>query len=403
MRQLSGPQARRIALAAQGFTDPPPSGRVDIRHLRRVLQRIALLQIDSVNVLVRSHYLPLFSRLGAYPRPLLPDAAYRRRELFECWAHEASYLPTPLQPLLRHRMADWRPSSRVRRLLTEDPGYVDKVRAEIAEHGPLSAGELGDPGQRAGPWWGWPKGKVALEWLFGTGEIAVARRRNFTRLYDLTERVLPPRVLAAPTPEPTAAKRTLLQLGARAHGVGTAADIADYFRLHVPTARTLLTQMAAEGQLEQVAVEGWREPAYLHPEAVLPRTVDAAALLSPFDPVVWHRPRAERLFGFVYRIEIYVPAFRRVYGYYVCPFLLGDRLVARVDLKADRQTARLLVRGAWSEPGAERSVVGPALRDRLTAMARWLELDAFVVERGARGDLVGGLGQARLRGGGTPG
>jgi hypothetical protein len=381
-------RARRIALAAQGFTDPRPRGRVDARHVRRVLARVKLLQIDSVNVLTRAHYLPLYSRLGAYPPALLDDLAYRRRELFEYWGHEASLIPVEHYPLLRHRMDTIRMWAQIRRMAEEAPGYVEKVEAEIAERGPIAASELSDGGERSGNWWGWAKGKTACEWLFARGRVAVADRRNFTRLYDLPSRVLPPAVLAAPAVERHEAWRALVLEAAGALGVATAGQLLDYYRLPV-AARAVVAELEAAGELEAVQVPGWSQQAYLDPAARCPRHVGARALLAPFDPVVWERGRAEALFGFRYRIEIYVPAHQRVHGYYVLPFLLDDALVARVDCKSDRGRGRLLVRAAWIEDGHDPVRVARELAAELSVMAAWLGLGDVEVER--RGDLADDL------------
>jgi len=378
---LSLAEARRIALAAQGFADPRPRGRVDIRHLRAVLARVGLLQIDTVNVLVRSHYLPLFSRLGPYHMSLLDDAAYQRRELFETWAHEASLVPIEHYPRLRHRMDEEKAHVRFRRWLEENTAYVEGVLAEVRQRGPLAAGDLSDPGKRKGIWWARSKGKMALEWHFRKGRVMVHKRRNFTRVYELTERVIPVHILNGGEHNELEAQRALLLFAARAHGVGTARDLADYYRLPVPRARELLAELAMEGTLHTVAVEGWSEPAYLHPKARIPRSVDAQALLSPFDSLIWERARTERIFDFRYRIEIYVPESQRQFGYYVLPFLLGDRLVARVDLKADRQAGRLLVRAAHVENSVDRGRVAAALAEELQTMAEWLELDGVNVGR----------------------
>ena len=359
--------ARRTALAAQGFADPLPTGRVTARHIRRVLGRIKLLQIDSVNVLVRSHYLPLFSRLGPYDMGLLDDMVYKRRELYETWAHVASLLPVEYHPLLR-----W--SMRSRR---EAPPNAEDVYREVAERGPLSAAQLADPGERRGPWWGWNDGKLALEWLFREGRLSTAARPNFERLYDLTERVIPAEILALPTPDEATARKQLLLLGAAAHGIGTDRDLCDYFRLNLTKTRPTLRELVEEGTLIPVEVEGWKERAYLHAEARTPRRVERAALLTPFDPIVWERSRAERLFGFHYRIELYTPAPKRRYGYYVLPFLLNEHLVARVDLKTDRAAGRLLLRAAYVEPGyeARSEEIAAALHEQLVSMASWLGVD----------------------------
>lgn len=393
MRRLTPAQARRVALAAQGFPRRPPTGRVDARHLDRVLAATGLLQIDSVNVLVRAHYLPVFSRLGPYPLELLDRYAYRQRRLFEYWGHEASLIPVERRPLFVHRMeGGWHWES-VERLGREHPGFVDQVLEMVKQRGPVTAGELDDGGAAPrGTWWDWGKVKLALEWLFLTGKVTVAERVSFTRRYDLPERVFPPAVLAEPAPDADEARSRLLALAARHHGVGTAADLADYYRIRVPAARPLLQGLVRRGELEEVEVEGWRGPVYLHPEAQLPRWVRGRALLSPFDPVVWFRPRTERLFGFHYRIEIYTPAPQRRYGYYVLPFLLDGELVARVDLKAERATGRLLVRTAWGEDGIDRSRVAAELVAELAEMAVWLGLGEVVVE--PVGDLAESLARA---------
>jgi uncharacterized protein YcaQ len=377
---LSLAEARRIALAAQGFADRRPAGVPDMRALRRVLGRVGLLQIDSVNVLVRSHYLPLFSRLGGYPRALLERAAYGRLPvLFEYWAHEASLLPVATQPLLRWRMAraEHEAWGNMRRLQEERPGFVAEVLAAVAERGPVGAGELEEERpRRAGPWWDWHDAKVALEWLFFTGQVATAGRRNFERLYDLTERVLPAEVLAVPTPEPADAHRELIRLAAGSLGVGTEKDLRDYHRLSPGQAKPAIAALVEEGALVPVTVQGWRQQAYLDPAARVPRRVAAAALLSPFDSLIWERSRTERLWGFRYRLEIYTPAPKRVHGYYVLPFLLGDDLVARVDLKSDRQAGVLRVQAAHLEDGKPAGEVAIALAARLAEMAEWLGLDA---------------------------
>ena len=396
---VSAREARRIALAAQGFADRRPAGVPDLRSLRRVLSRIGLLQIDSVNVLVRSHYLPLFSRLGAYPAALLERAAYRRpRVLFEYWAHEASLLPVAVQPLLRWRMAraEHEAWGNVKRIQAERPGFVAEVLDMVRERGPVGAGELEDERpRRAGPWWDWHDAKVALEWLFFTGAVSTAKRRNFERLYDLTERVIPAEVLATPTPEPAEAHRGLIRLAARALGVATEKDLRDYFRLSPAQAKPAIAALAEEGTLVPVAVEGWRQPGFFDPEARVPRRVEAAALLSPFDSLIWERSRTERLWGFRYRLEIYTPAPKRVHGYYVLPFLLGDDLVARVDLKADRKAGALRVQAAHLESGRSAGDVAVALAGQLAELAGWLGLDA--VTPPAAGDFAKPLASA-LRG-----
>jgi uncharacterized protein YcaQ len=391
--RLSLPQARRIALAAQGFADLRPTGAVDRRHLRRVLTRTRLLQIDSVNVFERAHYLPVYSRLGAYPKDLLDRTAYRSRELFEYWGHEASLLPVALHPLLRWRMqraADldegW---GRTVRIAREQPAFVADVLRRVREVGPVGAGDLREGPRRTGTWWDWDAAKVALEHLFWSGRVTTAGRRSFERLYDVTERVLPAAVLASPTPTREEAQRELVRLAAQAHGVATERDLRDYFRLRVDEARAAVQSLVAGGELLQVEVDGWRQPAYLFPGAALPRRVRGSALLSPFDPLVWERARTSRLFGFDYRIEIYVPAAKRLHGYYVLPFLHDEALRARVDLKSDRRAGVLRVLAAWAEPGCDPAETADALAAELRRAAGWQGLGDVVVE--PRGDLAAAL------------
>ena len=407
MTDLSLHEARRIALTAQGFIDPRPTGRVDARHLKRVMNRIGMLQIDSVNVLVRSHYMPLFSRLGPYPMELLDRYAYERGRLFEYWGHVASFLPVEHRPLMRHRMEGAQPRYRINSLLEDEPKYVDAVLDEVRERGGLTTSELDDPGERTGPWWGYGKGKIALEWLFRTGALAVRERRNFARVYDLPERVFDAETLATPGLAAADAQRELIRLAARSLGVATLNDLADYYRIGQQTSspsanrfarpqqtRERLRELVDAGELEEVTVEGWKQPAYLYPDAKLPRRVDARALLSPFDSLIWERERVERLFDFRYRIEIYVPKPKRKFGYYVLPFLLSDELVARVDLKSDRGAGTLRVQAAYVEAGQDRGHVAAELAAELRSMAEWLGLER--VRAGRRGDLAGAL-RAALR------
>ncbi|BCJ67052.1 winged helix-turn-helix domain-containing protein [Polymorphospora rubra] len=392
---LSLAQARRITLAAQGFADPMPGGVPDLRHLRRVLGRIGLLQMDSVNVLQRAHYLPLYSRLGPYPPALLDRAAYQRpRELFEYWGHEASLIPVTLQPALRFRMAAARVESwgGMRRIAAEQPDLVRWVLDEVRANGPLTAADIEHDTPRSKDNWGWNWSAVkkALEFLFWAGEVTAASRNTaFARLYDVPERVLPKAVLDTPTPAPADAYRELVAVAARALGVAAEPELRDYFRLPVDAARTAVAELVDAGVLAPVQVAGWRRPAYLHAQARLPRWIRANTLVSPFDPLIWERARTERLFGFNYRIEIYVPAPQRVHGYYVLPFLQGDRFTARVDLKADRKTGVLRVPAAWIEPGADAADTAPALADELRRLAGWLGLAD--VTPPAAGDLRGPL------------
>ena len=384
---LSRAQARRIALHAQGFGDTRPAGRVDRRHVRRVLDRIGFLQIDSVNVLVRSQELPLFARLGGHDRTVLPRMA-AADELFEFWCHEASLLPVEMYPLLHWTMVanSDRMWSSLKSWAKDNRPYMEAVYDEVKALGPISAGELSDPGVKGVGMWNWSKGKRALELLFWEGRITARRRPgDFARVYDLTERMIPAEILNRPMLSEHDARRSLIDLAGRYHGVGTVADLTDYHRLNTPKSRAVLDELVEEGTLIPVQVEAAPKQAYLHRDAHLPRWVKARALLTPFDPVVWFRPRSEWLFDFHYRIEIYTPKPKRVYGYYVLPFLLGDRLVARVDLKADRQASTLLVQGAFAESWAEPAEVAPPLHEELELMAEWLELDSVTIV--GKGDL----------------
>lgn len=386
MIELSAAQARRAALAAQGFADRRPSGRIDRRHVRKVIQRVGLIQIDSVNVLVRSQELPLFARLGPYPRDLITRMC-ADGELFEYWAHEASLLPIEMLPLFRWQMASadgrWKG---LRELARDHPRLVADVLAEVVRRGPVAASDFDGRTGKSGPWWGWDPTKRALEVLFFQGEISARRRGSFEREYDLLARMLPAEHVDVPAVGEVDARKELLVRAAGALGLGTAADLADYYRLNTVTSRPLLEELAEAGRLERAHVEGWKGPVYASPEIRVPRWIRARALLSPFDSLIWDRKRTERIFGFRYRLEIYVPAPKRVYGYYVLPFLLGDRLVARVDLKADRQASALVVRGAYGENASVAPTVAAELGAELALLAGWLALDRVIVE--SRGDLA---------------
>jgi uncharacterized protein len=376
---LSNAQARRIALAAQGFADPRPRGRVDRRHLRRILGRMGLIQIDSVNVLVRSQELPLFARLGPHPRSLI-DRAVRDGELFEYVVHEASLVPTDHYHLHRWRMREPYPWPEFRRRVERLGGYVEEVYQRVTSDGPLVAADLKARTAKKAGWWDLDDGKVALEALFFLGRVAATRRASdFTRVYDLAERVIPPEVLARPAPDGHEARKELLALAARHHGIGTLKDLADYHRLKLTPCKAALAELVEEQRLIPVTVREWDRPAFMHPLSLERRTLAARALLSPFDPVVWNRDRTLRIFGFHYRIGIYTPSARREHGYYVLPFLLGDQLVGRVDLKADRANGTLLVQAAWHEAGALEGVVAGELAHELLLMASWLELDRVEV------------------------
>jgi uncharacterized protein len=390
--------ARRAALAAQGFAAARPSGPISRRHLVRTVDRIRLLQLDSVNVAVRAHYMPLFSRLGPYQRPLVDDAAWahsarRPRLLVEHWAHEASLLPVHDWPLLRakaKRDGWWRHYAV---LVDQYPGLVDDVLAAVKELGPVGAGELetvlGGPVRRRPPgasWWERSDVKRICEYLFGIGALTTGSRRHFQRLYDLPERVLPPEVLAQQLPPEDEAARALTRRAASALGVATEPDLRDYYRIAPEHSRRAVTELVDAGELERIEVRGWRHPAYRVPGTPMPRRISGRALLCPFDPLIWERARTERIFGFRYRIEIYVPEAKREYGYYVFPFLLDGELAARVDLKTDRKAGVLRVPGAFAEPGVDIARVAAELAGELRVMAAWLELDDVVV--GGRGDLA---------------
>ncbi|MGM8851817.1 winged helix-turn-helix domain-containing protein [Salinicola halophyticus] len=356
-RRLTLAQARRLALKAQGFTSRFPDA-VSRGHLNRLLDRLGVLQIDSVNALARSHYLPVFSRIGPYPTALLDEAAWsrnRHRTLFEYWGHEASLLPISLYPAMRWRMRRAQDGMGIYKHLArfgrERREVIDRVLASVRDHGPLGAGALNTREGPAGPWWDWSDEKHALEWLFAAGEVTVARRRGFERLYDLPERVLPATVLNQPEPDLLEAHRQLLRQSASALGVATEKDLRDYYRLAPQDTRAALQTLTEDGTLTSVSVENWRQPAYVVGEPRIPRRIDASALLSPFDSLIWFRERTERLFGFHYRLEFYVPPTKRVYGYYVMPFLHGDRLIGRIDLRARRADGELTVLAIHPEPG----------------------------------------------------
>jgi uncharacterized protein YcaQ len=379
-QRLTAAQARRIALAAQGFADPQPAGAPTRRHLARVFDRVGLIQMDSVNVVVRSHYLPLYARLGPYAPALLEDAAWgRKRLLFEYWGHEASLMPLAMHPLLRWRMAEARDGKGVwpglRRLYQEHGPFIEQVAKEIERRGPISAGDLESGGKAKGGWWGWSDGKRALEWLFWTGRVTTATRKGFQRFYDLTERVLPREIADAPTPEPADAQRALVRIAARAMGVATEGDLRDYFRMGVEETRARIAELVEAGELIPAEVEGSGRPAYLDPQAARPRKVAAHALLSPFDSLVWRRERTERLFDFRYRLEIYTPAHKREHGYYVLPFLQGEAITARLGLKSGRKASELLVQSAHAQPGHRLGDIAEPLRAELRRLATWLGLE----------------------------
>jgi uncharacterized protein len=371
-------QARRLALAAQGFNGRQPP-TVTANHLKRLIERLGLLQIDSVNAVVRSHYLPLFSRLGSYSFDLLDQAAWssgRRRTLFEYWGHEASLLPLSMYPLLGWRMQRARRGEGIYQQLAkfgrEQRETIRRVLASVEQQGALGAGSLSTREDKAGPWWDWSAEKLALEWLFAAGEVTVAGRRGFERLYDLPERVIPAAILQQPMPDEAEAQRGLLLHAAGALGVGTEKDLRDYFRLSPADARPRLAELVEAGQLQMCEVGDWRQIAYCLPEPKVPRRVTASALLSPFDSLIWERSRTERLFDFRYRLEIYTPQPKRVYGYYVLPFLHNERIAARVDLRGERAAGQLAVHAVHEEEAGLDEEGMLALAANLQRMAQWL-------------------------------
>jgi uncharacterized protein YcaQ len=384
--QLSLKQARRVALAAQGFNGRRPPATFTSSHVTQLIERLGVLQIDSVNALVRSHYLPLYSRLGNYPQKLLDQVAWsqgRQRKLFEYWGHEASLLPVELYPLMRWRMQHASQGVGIYQQLAkfgrEEQPTIARVLQAVRDQGPLGAGSLSTRRERAGPWWDWSAEKHALEWLFAAGEVTVSGRRGFERLYDLPERVLPSSIINHPDISVADAQRGLLLRAITALGVGTEKDIRDYFRQDPAPAKAGLAELLEEGAIEKVQVQGWKQPAYGLPEIKVPRKITASALLSPFDSLIWERARTERLFDFHYRLEIYTPAQKRVYGYYVLPFLHNERIAARIDLRAERAAGRLAVHAVHEEePGLDEEGMH-ALAANLRQLADWLGLPDVLI------------------------
>lgn len=384
---LSRAQARRVALVAQGFRDPRHTVPT-MRTFSRTLERTGVLQVDSVNVLQRAHYMPLFSRMGPYDVEMLKRASEQRpRRMVEYWAHVQAFMPVELWPVMQHRMEAFRESPRWGQWLQTNPGIVDRVLAQVRADGASTARDLDDGGPRQKVDWGWnwSEARKALDYLFVVGDLAIAgRNAQFEPVYDVPDRVLPAAVLAAPVPGVDEATKELVRRAARSHGVATVRCLTDYYRLQLQkgqgqrSAQRAIDELVEDGELLPVAVEGWKRPAWLHRDAALPRKVDARALLSPFDPVVWERERTEHLFDFHYRIEIYVPEPKRQFGYYVLPFLLGDQIVGRVDLKADRRSGQLLVQGTYAEPGAP-AETAHELAEELRDLAGWLGLEQVVV------------------------
>ncbi len=381
-----------MALAAQGFTQQDRGTRPNWTEINRSVRQMHLLQLDSVNVLVRSHYLPVFSRLGAYDFKTLDERSFgnRKRAMFECWSHVASLVPLELHPLMRWRMQRAQNGNGIYegldRFAKDEKAYLKSVLDFVARHGPTGQSDLPDKTRGAGGWWGWSKGKMALETLFDQGLLTTAERPSFERLYDLPENVIPARILGLPTPSEPETFRTLIDMSARALGIATEFDLRDYFRLPVAETKKALQELIEDGTLIPMKVEDWTHQAYAHRDARLPRRAGGTALLSPFDPLVWERRRAERIFNFHYRIEIYTPAPKRKFGYYVLPFLMGVKIGARVCLKSDRENGVLRANAAHLEPHAEPAETADALAIELRRMAQWLGLQD--VEAGPKGGLA---------------
>jgi uncharacterized protein len=398
---LSLAEARRLALAAQGFAGKPRRESGTWSTIEKTIDKLHLLQIDSVNVLVRSHYLPLFSRIGSYDVTALDKRTLKpkRRHCFECWAHEASLVPMALHPLMRWRMERAKQGNGIYSSMDsfgrEESAFLRDTLRHIESSGPVRASEVPGSGKAQGGWWGWSKGKMALETLFDQGFVTARERQGFERVYDLTDRVIPSDILNLPSPAEGDTFRRLLVMAAQALGLATEFDLRDYFRLPVAETKTALAEAVEECLLQEVKVEGWNKPAYMPADAVIPRKAGGRALLSPFDPLVWYRERAERLFDFHYRIELYTPDHKRRYGYYVLPFLMGEKLSARLCLKSDRAAGVLRVNTANAEPGAEQEEVAAALTDELRLMASWLGLEKVSASR--KGNLAQVLGKALRR------
>lgn len=383
---LSIADARRIALAAQGFDTARPQAKATQRHVEALISRLGVIQIDSVNVLVRSQELPLFSRLGDHNRNAIPKAT-EKQKLFEYWGHEAAHLPVEIHPLFRWKMEAARTGRVTHWGLTsfyeENKAFVKRTLKHVEKNGPTTSRELSTRTEKKGTWWDWDEAKVALEYLFLTGELmSRGRGTDFARIYDIPERVLPQRIIEASTPSEHDARKQLLVRSAVAQGVATASDLADYYRQKLVTVKPLIAELVEDGELREVTVDGWTEKAFVHRNATMPKQLHATALLSPFDSLVWCRPRNERLFNFHYRIEIYTPKEKRKFGYYVLPFMMNGEMVGRVDIKADRSNSKLLAHSVHTERGVKRSSISGALSAELDAMATWLGLDQVQIGRG---------------------
>ncbi|MCP4445172.1 MAG: winged helix-turn-helix domain-containing protein [Myxococcales bacterium] len=390
--ELTISAARRISLGSQGFAGKPTAKAITSSHFASVMTRLGLIQLDSVNVCARSHYMPFYSRLGAYKQDALDTWLNTKHRHFEYWAHEACVMPVDKYPLWRWKMREWVPRRVVRTLMSEHPGLVKEVLKQVKDYGPITIRELEAPKARNRPWWGHGPGKIALEFLFAQGELTALRTDNFRRLYDLPERSIPKSHRLDERYDKHLAHRQLLLDSVRHFGIGTTKDLADYFRLKAGAAAPILAQLASEGHIEEVVVKGWKGPAYRDPAAKCPRAIRGSSLLSPFDPVIWYRDRGERLFQFHYRIEIYTPKEKRKHGYYVLPFMLDGELVGRVDVKADRKAGALVVPSAFVEAQQDKERVAKALAKEFERFAGWMGLGSIVL--GRKGDLMRALRSA---------
>lgn len=387
--------ARRVALCAQGFADARPTGRIDARHLRRVMRRMRVVQLDSIPIVARTQYMPFHSRLGPYEMTRLDALAYAGNDWFEAWSHEASLLPVETEPLIRwtwDRARSGHTWKNLYEVAVREPAYVQSVLDEVRDRGAVTGGTLSDPRplpDDGSGWWHRSLGVLALDWLFRVGELGIRRQGNFEKVFSPIEDIVPASVRAQPTPAVDEAQRQLALAAVEALGVGTAADVADYFRLPIREIRTALSKLVQEGTVIPAAVEGWTKPAFADPQARIPRIISGATVLSPFDPVVWNRDRAERIWGFEYKIEIYTPAAKRKYGYYVLPVMVDGELVARMDVKTDREADVLRIKSCYAEVGHATTQTAERVADAVRDLRKLVGSSAIDVER--RGNLASKL------------
>ena len=384
--------ARRVALGAQGFADSRPSGRVDRRHLRRVMNRMQVVQLDSIPVVARTQYMPFHSRLGPYDMTRFDDLAYNSGDWFEAWSHEASILPVETEPFIRwtwDRARDGHTWKSLREVALREPQYVQAVLEEVRERGAVTGGTLFDPRplpDDGSGWWHRSLGVLALDWLFRIGELGIRRQGNFEKVFSPIEDIVPEHVRSQPTPSVDEAQKHLARIAVGTLGVGTAADIADYFRLPIREIRAALDALVEDGSVVPATVDGWTKPAFADPEARIPRTITGSTVLSPFDPVVWNRERAERLWGFEYKIEIYTPAAKRRYGYYVLPVMVDGDLVARMDVKTDREADVLRIKSCFAEEGHVNAQTAERVAEAVRDLRSFVGSSSIEVEK--RGDLA---------------